>query len=247
MQASPTRHQEVVESLVDWIVGNSFPAGSVLPNEEEIGHRLGVSRTVVREAMRTLAAKGMVVVRRRHGTQVQPTESWSLFDAQVVGWRLKRGVSREFIEDLVQFRLGVEPHAAGLAAANPQFPAEQLRAAYALMTEAVEGGGDYHEADLEFHRIILAGSGNQFLRQLAPLLGNALRISFGLSVLSMESARASLPMHLMLADAIVEKDSQGAIGALSALITSAREDMLIGLSGISGQGRQHEQDHRLSD
>ena len=159
-----TRHQDAVDVIAGWIVGGRFAADSVLPTEDEIGDELGVSRTVVREAMRTLVAKGMVNVRRRHGTQVQPVDSWSLFDPQVVSWRLSSGLTREFIEDLIHFRLGIEPYAAGLAAANPEFPGEKLDLYFRRMAAAVDGDGDYHQADLAFHETIFLGSGNQFLR-----------------------------------------------------------------------------------
>jgi GntR family transcriptional regulator, galactonate operon transcriptional repressor len=116
-----TRHQEAVDQIAGWIVSGRFAADAVLPTEEEIGIQLGVSRTVVREAMRTLVAKGMVNVRRRHGTQVLPVDSWSLFDPQVVAWRLANGLPRDFIEDLIRFRLGIEPYAAGLGGRQSEF------------------------------------------------------------------------------------------------------------------------------
>ena len=224
-----TRHQETVERIAGWLVGGRFGPGAALPNETEIGAELEVSRTVVREAMRTLVAKGMVAVRRRHGTTVRPVEAWSLFDAQVMGWRLKQGLSPQFIDDLVRFRLGIEPFAAGLAAENPEFDPAGLEAAYGRMSAAAAGEGDWHAADLDFHRAILLGSRNQFLRHLAPMMENALRVSFSLSVLSMDSARASLPMHRAVADAILDRDPERARRALSDLITSAREDIRVGL------------------
>jgi GntR family galactonate operon transcriptional repressor len=220
-----TRHQDAVDVIAGWIVGGRFAAESLLPTEDEIGGELGVSRTVVREAMRTLVAKGMVNVRRRHGTQVQPVDSWSLFDPQVVSWRLSSGLTREFIEDLIHFRLGIEPYAAGLAAANPEFPGEKLDLYFRRMAAAVDGDGDYHQADLAFHETIFLGSGNQFLRQLAPLMANTLRVSFSLSVINMDSARASLPMHRAVADAIIGRDPEAAKAALTTLIESAREDI----------------------
>ena len=212
--------------IAGWIVGGRFAAEAVLPTEDEIGGQLGVSRTVVREAMRTLVAKGMVNVRRRHGTQVLPVDSWSLFDPQVVAWRLTGGLTREFIEDLIHFRLGIEPYAAGLAAANAAFPADTLDQSFRRMAAAVDGKGDYHEADLEFHKTIFLGSDNQFLRQLVPLMANTLRVSFSLSVISMETARGSLPMHRDVADAIIGRDPAAARSALTILIEAAREDIL---------------------
>lgn len=222
----PTRHQETVDQIASWIVGGRFAGQPALPTEEEIGGELGVSRTVVREAMRTLVAKGMVEVRRRRGTTVRPVDSWSLFDPQVVAWRITGGLTREFVDDLIGFRLGIEPHAAELAARNPNFPAATLEDAYQRMATAVEGQGDYHSADLDFHKTIILGSNNQFLRQLVPLIANTLRVSFSLSVISMDTARDSLAMHRDVADAIIAHEPDRARKALTRLIESAREDIL---------------------
>ncbi len=240
-----TRHQDAVDVIAGWIVGGRFAADTALPTEDMIGIQLGVSRTVVREAMRTLVAKGMVTVRRRHGTQVQPVDSWSLFDPQVVAWRLASGLTREFIEDLIHFRLGIEPYAAGLAAANPDFPAEALDLSFRRMATAVEGDGSYHEADLDFHKTIFLGSGNQFLRQLVPLMANALKVSFSLSVISMDTARSSLPMHRDVADAIIGRDPAAARAALTKLIEAAREDILEVLPQITREERVDGEGERL--
>ena len=241
-----TRHQDAVDIIAGWIVGGRFAAEAVLPTEDLIGDQLGVSRTVVREAMRTLVAKGMVTVRRRHGTQVQPVDSWSLFDPQVVAWRLASGLTREFIEDLIHFRLGIEPYAAGLAAANPNFPAEALDRSFRRMAAAVDGDGSYHEADLEFHKTIFLGSDNQFLRQLIPLMANTLKVSFSLSVISMDTARSSLPMHRDVADAIIGRDPAAARLALTKLIEAAREDIFEVLPQITREERVDGEGERLS-
>jgi GntR family transcriptional regulator, galactonate operon transcriptional repressor len=247
MSTLRTRHQEAVDQIANWIVGGRFSAGTVLPREEDIGGELRVSRTVVREAMRTLVAKGMVEVRRRHGTRVTPIDSWSLFDPQVVDWRMTRGLTREFIEDLIRFRLGIEPYAAGLAAANPDFPVHRLNDAFARMSTAVDGIGSYHEADLDFHETIILGANNQFLRQLVPLMTNTLRASFSLSVISLETARGSLPMHRAVADAIIFGDSEGARRALTTLIEEARKDIIGVLPNIVREERAHAERDRVAD
>lgn len=218
-------HHAAVERIAGWIVGGRCGPGVFLPTEIEIGAEIGVSRTVVREAMRTLVAKGMVVVRRRHGTQVQPIDAWSLFDAQVLDWRLKLGPDDAFIEDLIAFRLGVEPFAASLAARNPAFPVARLEDAWAQMVRAAEGQGDWPSADLNFHETVLMGAGNQFLRSLAPMFANTLRVSFTLSVMSVEEARASLPAHRAVADAIIARDPDRARDALVHVIRVAREEI----------------------
>lgn len=239
----PTRHQDAVETIANWIVGDRFGAGSALPTEEAIGSELKVSRTVVREAMRTLAAKGMVEVRRRHGTTVRPMDAWSLFDPQVLNWRMTSGLTRDFIEDLIKFRLGIEPYAAGLAAQNPSFPSARLDDAYDRMERAVDGVGSYHEADLDFHETIFIGANNQFLRQMIPLMTNTLRASFSLSVISMDTARGSLPMHRAVADAIIGGDAEGARRALTRLIESAREDIIGALPAILREEKAHGENH----
>lgn len=221
-----TRHQDTVDRIAGWIVEGRFAGRPALPTEEEIGGELGVSRTVVREAMRTLVAKGMIEVRRRHGTRIRPIDAWSLFDPQVVAWRVTGGLTREFVDDLIHFRLGIEPHAAALAARNPRFRADAIEDAYRRMAEAVDGNGDYHSADLDFHEAIIVGSNNQFLRQLVPLIANTLSVSFKLSVISMETARGSLPMHRDVADAIIAREPERAHAALTKLIEAAREDIL---------------------
>ncbi len=223
-----------------------FAADAVLPTEDEIGRELRVSRTVVREVMRTLVAKGMVSVRRHHGTRVLPVDSWSLFDPQVIAWRVSTGPSRAFVEDLVRFRLGIEPYAAELAAANPNFPDEVLEDAYARMAAGVEGKGNYLEADLDFHKTITLGSNNQFLRQLIPLLSNALRSSFRLSITSIDVARESLPLHRAVADAIIARTPDAARATLMKLIESAHEDILRVLPKIESEEMHEETDVTLA-
>ncbi|MFN3615147.1 MAG: FCD domain-containing protein, partial [Rubrimonas sp.] len=109
------------------------------------------------------------------------------------------------------------------------FPAERPNAAFARMAaaaDAPDGEAAWHAADLAFHQAILAGARNQFLKHLAPMIANTLQASFRLSVLSLDSARASLPMHRAAADAIIAGDAQAAQAALETLIRSAREDMV---------------------
>ncbi|RUT35096.1 FadR family transcriptional regulator [Arsenicitalea aurantiaca] len=229
-----TRHAAAVDAIAGWLLSGRYAAHSVLPREDEIGEELEVSRTVVREAMRTLVAKGMVVVRRRHGTEVQPMENWSLFDEQVLDWRLALGPDRRFVDDLMRFRIGIETMAGPLAAENPAFPLDALSGAYVRMAAAVDGEGDYKQADLDFHKCIMLGTKNQFIAQLVPMMGNALRVSFDLSVLSMDTARGSLPMHKDVLDAIADRAPARTEAALRKLIESARDDILSILSEMGG-------------
>jgi DNA-binding FadR family transcriptional regulator len=231
-------HDSVVETIAEWIIASRFPAGTTLPVEQAICNELSASRTTVREALKTLAAKGLVKVGPRVGTRVLPPESWNLLDPHVVAWRLRAPFSPDLVADLVELRLLIEPGAAELAARKAQ-PADvaRLRDAFESMEGAVDGRGSYIDADLAFHQTILDAARNQFLSKLAPVIGAVLRLSFALSVRSLESARASLPNHEALLGAIQERNSSEAHDRLVAIIVASRADMESALSQSSIETR----------
>lgn len=222
-------HADAVAHIARKILRGRLKAGASLPTEPEIGAELGVSRTVVREAVKTLAAKGLVVTGPRLGTRVRPVPDWNLFDPDVIGWRVAAGVDAKFLEDVVELRLAIEPMAARLAAKRADDEAiGRIADAYARMEEAVAGKGGYLAADLDFHQSILIAAGNQFVSAFAPLLGALLGVSFRHSVKSRESARASLPLHEAVLRAIEKRKQAAAEKALTLLIGLAREDMFDG-------------------
>lgn len=90
-------------------------AGAALPRDEELAVRFGVSRTVLREAAKTLTAKGLPGTRSRVGTRVRPRDAWNMLDADVLRWHVEGGAGRAFFADLSEMRLAIEPLAAGLA------------------------------------------------------------------------------------------------------------------------------------
>ena len=219
-------HHATVDRIASWVVGGRYATGATLPIEPAIGQELAVSRTVVREALKTLSAKGLVVTGPRRGTRVQPRAEWNHFDPDVVRWRLDAGVDEQFVNDLVELRTVIEPAAARIAAhaATPDdFMASE--AAYLAMVRATEGNGPYLQADLEFHRRLLVATHNQFIVGMAHVFSGLLEVSFRLSVASLAGARASLPMHRRVLDAIIGRDAPAAERAMLALIDSARDDL----------------------
>ena len=90
--------------------------GSQLPTEGELCATMGVSRTILREAVKTLVAKGMLVTGPRTGTRTRPPADWNLLDPDVIRWRLEAGVDQAFVRDILELRLAIEPEAAKLAA-----------------------------------------------------------------------------------------------------------------------------------
>jgi GntR family transcriptional regulator, galactonate operon transcriptional repressor len=239
-----TSHRDAVEVIAGWIVGGAQQPGSALPTEPDICQRLGLSRTVVREAVKTLVAKGLLQAGPRVGTRVLPQRQWNVFDPDVIRWRLAAGVDADFVRDVIDVRLAIEPTAAALAAARADdADIARMDEALAAMAASVEGYGGWLDGDLAFHRSVLFAAHNQFFSGMMPLIEAILSVSFRQSVKSRDSARNSLPLHKAARDAIVRHDGEGAANAFRALILSARRDIETDLAidgFVSGAGRQEQ-------
>jgi DNA-binding FadR family transcriptional regulator len=224
-----TIHRQVVEALAHRIVSGRVAPGDPMPTETELCSELGVSRTILREAMKFLAAKGMVEIRPKIGTRVRTPERWNLLDADVIGWRAEMGPDDQLIRDLIDLRQLIEPPAAERAARRAG--AEDIvamEAAYARMAESLADGGDYKDyiaADLAFHRAILDACNNQLLSQLATPIGAVLKVSFSLSARRRPAAVQSLPGHRAVLDAIKARNPARARAALETIIANAAREI----------------------
>lgn len=215
-----------LDTLGEAIVSGVHAPGSTLPPEPQLCESLGVSRTVVREAVKSLVAKGLVVTGPKLGTRVLPPEQWNWFDPDVVLWQCKSGVTREFLRDVHELRRVVEPAALRLAAERASADdIAEVEAAYAGMKEAVEHGGDYVSHDLRFHQGLLRASHNRMLVQMSKALGALLRTAFVVSTSRPGGPQGSLKLHRAMLDAVIERNPGKAERAAQVLIDSAREDM----------------------
>jgi DNA-binding FadR family transcriptional regulator len=219
-------HGNTVDHLGEAIVSGRYAPGASLPPEPLLGEELGVSRTVVREAVKSLAAKGLLSTGPKVGTRVLSSEHWNWFDPDVVLWHSRTGLTREFLRDLQDLRRVVEPAAVRMAAerATPQDIAE-IEAAYEGMRRAVEEGGDYVSYDLRFHQGLLRACGNRMMVQMSQAIGALLRTSFEISTTRKDGPRLSLPMHRAVLDAVIARNPAKAERAILVLIDSAREDI----------------------
>jgi DNA-binding FadR family transcriptional regulator len=157
---------------------------------------------------------------------VQPAEAWNWFDPDLVAWQSKVGLTREFLRDLHELRVVVEPTGVRLAAqrATAKDIAE-LEEAFAGMTQAVEHGGDYVSPDLRFHQGLLRASHNRMLMQMSKALAAVLRVSFELSTLQPGRAGGSLPQHRAGLDAVIAHDPKQAERAILVLIDDAGREI----------------------
>ena len=220
-----------LDVLGEAIVSGRYPVGSSIPPEPTMGEELGVSRTVVREAIKSLVAKGIVSTGPKVGTRVLPAEQWNWFDPDVVAWQSKIGLSRDFLRDLQELRRVVEPAAVRLAAERASATdIAEIETAYAGMKAAIEQGGDYVRYDLAFHQGLLRACHNRMLVQMGKAIGALLRTSFEISTSKPDGPRESLPLHRAVLDAVIARSPAKAERAILLLIDGAKEDIELVLS-----------------
>lgn len=219
-------HGNTVDFLGEAIIAGRYPTGTSLPPEPVLGETLGVSRTVVREAVKSLIAKGLVTTGPKVGTRVTPEENWNRFDPDVITWQSRVGLTPEFLRNLQELRRIVEPAAVRLAAERAT--AEDItliESAYAGMARAVHEGGDYVTHDLRFHMGLLHACRNPLLIQMSKALSALLRTSFELSTSRKGAPASSLPLHRAVVDAVIAHKPAKAEKAILSLIDGASVDI----------------------
>ncbi|WP_137109801.1 FadR/GntR family transcriptional regulator [Rhodobacter sp. SY28-1] len=170
-QSARNFHSYVINEVGRAIVSGGMPVGSSLPGDAEMMDRFGVSRTVLREALKTLEAKGLVEARAKVGTRVLPQSRWNLFDRQILTWKLESGPSPAFLDAFRLVREGLEIQAARQAALHRE--AEHVRLLYYWLNQRsvmAHQPEPFALAEFEIHRVIAEASGNPFLRAATALL-----------------------------------------------------------------------------
>jgi DNA-binding FadR family transcriptional regulator len=195
----------------------------IFPTEAELAKQHGVSRSVTREAVKMLTAKGLLSARPRQGTVIQPATSWNLFDADVLRWLLERQFSIDLLKHFNQLRVAIEPEAAALAARfGGADDFARISDGLARMQAAEAGSDDPLEADIAFHVAILRASKNPFYAQFREVVGTALRTSIRFTN-RIKGRTASIADHAAVRDAIAARDPDGAREAMRALIGDVLE------------------------
>lgn len=215
-----------LDLLGEAIVAGRYSQTQGIPPEAILCEEIGVSRTVIREAIKSLVAKGMITTGPKVGTRVLPADQWNWFDPDVVAWQTKCGLTREFLRDLQELRRVVEPAAVRLAAERAtDDDLQDIENAYAGMKHAIEFGGDYVTHDLRFHQGLLKACHNRMVVQMSKALGALLRTSFEISTSKKDGPASSLHLHRAVLDAVIARDPQAAELAALKLIDSARDDI----------------------
>ncbi|MDT0380871.1 FCD domain-containing protein [Streptomyces sp. DSM 42041] len=205
-------HAKVLASLGPAITGGDYPPGSVL-RTDELEQRFEVSRTVMREAIRVLESMHLVQSRRRVGVTVLPTESWDVFDPQVITWRLQGADRGRQLRSLTMLRCAVEPAAARLAAqyATPEECAELTEQAMGMVaTSRGQQLDGYLVHDIAFHRVVLRASRNEMFARLGDVVAAVLTGRTEHDVMFTDPDPAAVTLHVQVAEAVRTRDPERA-------------------------------------
>lgn len=223
-RAAEWLHETVIDRVGVAIVSGHQEPGSVM-RAEELGARFGVSRSVVREAVRVLETLNVVQSRRGVGITVRPRAEWSLLDPRLIRWRLAGPERHALLEQLGGLRAAIEPEAARSAAehATGEQCARLVGAVMGMVATGRQGDlAGYLEHDLDFHTSLLEASGNELFRALGGVVCEVLagRTRHGLMPPVPDST--ALRLHRDVADAIQMGDAEAAEAAMRALVIEAR-------------------------
>lgn len=210
----------LAEKLAQKILTGDYPPETILPGELELGEQYGVSRTAVREAVKTLTAKGMILPRPRIGTRVMPRSNWNFLDKELLSWWLTENNFTEVMEHFLVMRSSLEPQACMLAATRAC--AEQKHQLNTLMEEMVHLKHHFNrqrwiDVDMAWHEHIYAMSGNPFLITFASLFHSVYQTYFAAIT---HNEVVKLDLHQAIVDAIKKSDGPDAYQACLTLLNT---------------------------
>ncbi|MBG0852006.1 FadR family transcriptional regulator [Streptomyces spinoverrucosus] len=214
-------HGQLVQQLGQMIVSGDLGADRPLV-PEEIGQRFEVSRTVVRESLRVLEAKGLVSARPNVGTRVRPVSDWNLLDPDIIEWRAFGPQRDDQRRELSELRWTIEPLAARLAAGHGREDVQQRLSDMAEIMGHAMGQGDaitFSRADAEFHSLLIQIAGNRMLEHLSGIVSAALQVSGGPVTSCDRPNETTLAHHVRIVDALATGDGGAAEAAMRQLLT----------------------------
>jgi len=232
--------QRIAEEIGAAIVAGRYAPDELVPGEIALGRRYRASRTVVREALKLLSAKGLIAARKRSGTRARPREAWNMLDADVLTWRLRDGKAEpKFVSDLLHVRAVVEPAAAAMAArSHTKKSLEPIEQAFAEMERTAHDRVAFADPDRRFHKAILVATGNDFMVAFAALTETALGAFVRIASRHPGAPAPSVPLHRAVLEAIRRRDAEGAHSAMTALLDRTARNVERNVKGhVKGKGR----------
>jgi len=208
----------LAERLAQRILKGVYPVGSILPGEMELSALFSVSRTAVREAVKTLTAKGMLLPRPRIGTRVMPRAQWNFLDKELLAWWMTKDNLDFIVDDFIIMRHSIEPQACALAAIHSDDIQQQKL--ISIMKEMVSlqntfDKNQWIETDMAYHELVYEMSGNAFMTSFANLFRP---VYYNYFTAITDNKVVKLDLHQAIVDAICQRDSQAAFAACVALL-----------------------------
>jgi DNA-binding FadR family transcriptional regulator len=218
-----SKNAQVASDLGQRIIVGLYPVETTLPREAELLTEFGVSRPVLREAIKILESKGMVESRQQRGVTVLPRERWNFFDADILGWIMHTKADPQILIRLTEVRMIIEPGACRLAVLSASEPGlKRIEDAWHRMNIHVNDDSLYREADRDFHIAILAASGNEYLAALGSVISAALMYSLE-NTNPIDNNRHSLSWHQNILEAIRNRNGDLAAEASHRQLSAALE------------------------
>jgi DNA-binding FadR family transcriptional regulator len=215
---------KVMDGLVSGIVEDKY--GGILPPQDVLSKEFDVSRTVMREALSMLLARDMLDVRPKVGTRVRPMHDWRMIDEDVVNWRFRAKPDPQFMRDVIEFRMLIEPRATAQAATRASAAeVAGIREAFDAFRLVEPGEPGYDAADELLHTRIVYASGNQFFQQMAAIIRGALRLVNPRMSQREDIRELALRSHGRVVAAIERRDPREAEAAALELIDYTAEEM----------------------
>lgn len=206
------------------IVQGKYNDGQTFPTEAQLAEQFNISRSVMREAVKMLTAKGLISSRPRQGIRLSPANQWNLFDSDVLSWTLNSRPSLSLLKEFTELRYAIEPEAVALAARiGDQQAIAKIGDALLRMKAAESGDDDNLSADIEFHNNILLASKNRFFIQLSHFIETALRVAITFTNKMARTQFASYEDHKKVFDPISARDTAAASAAMRRLLEEAMD------------------------
>ena len=221
---APSLATQIAREIGRRVVARSYEVGGLLEEEGALAARYQVSRSVIRDAVKILVGKGLLEVRRGIGTRVRERHRWGLLDDDVLAWHQSAPPSADFLSQLMDLRLVIEPKAARWAAERGTEEGHALIASAQARMEQEKGAiKDFVLADALFHRSILRAANNELLLSMEGVIYAALLSSIRLTNADPRENEKSIPFHRAVTDQILKRDGEAAEQRMEKLLADASQ------------------------
>ncbi|GLS32659.1 DNA-binding transcriptional regulator, FadR family [Mesorhizobium albiziae] len=216
----------VVRAIASDVLSRRYPPGAMLPRESDLGTEYGVSRTVIREALKVLAAKGLVLSRPRVGTIVCDRNKWSIIDPQVLAWYTPDTIDPQLLDAILETRRAIEPLVVELAATRATLrEIADLETAWKGMAAAGATVELFVRSDTAFHQLLYGACHNPIFRQIGGLIETALNFTQEATANSVDRRDEAVKAHFGIIEALRMRDGAAAREATNKILDMAARDL----------------------